>query len=59
CSDLLLIVDEMRLSKSTPGPSAGSTGSSSLLLELADLRDRGIISSEEFEKKKQEILDRM
>lgn len=38
---------------------APSTDLTKLLLELSDLRDRGILSEEEFEQKKREIVERM
>lgn len=46
----------------TPAPTAGTTGGSEIrdrLVELNDLRERRIISEEEFAAKKAELLDRL
>lgn len=48
--------------RGTPGAAAGAGAAASIpqqIRELAELRDQGIVSEEEFEAKKRELLDRM
>jgi uncharacterized membrane protein YdbT with pleckstrin-like domain len=41
------------------GPPSERANITDLLVELAELRQRGILSEEEFQRKKQELLDRI
>jgi uncharacterized membrane protein YdbT with pleckstrin-like domain len=52
----------MTATAATPAPAAGGTSAPSVpeqLQQLADLRDRGVITAEEFETKKAQLLERM
>jgi hypothetical protein len=48
------------IAESVPlGPGGATSGIPDLIAELDELRQRGIISKEEFEAKKKELLDRL
>jgi uncharacterized membrane protein YdbT with pleckstrin-like domain len=52
----------MTATAATPAPAAGGTSAPGVpeqLQQLADLRDRGVITAEEFETKKAQLLERM
>jgi len=51
--------DSVRLLSGPEGSPSGSGSPTDRLEELKALRDKGLITSEEFEKKKQEILDNL
>jgi hypothetical protein len=55
-------VDPAEIEASEESPStaqAASTGIPELIKKLAELRDSGAITEDEFERKKAELLDRM